>query len=134
VYEREAWNPLDLLLGGGRRRPGSGIYLSRFRLPKDGQQGTSLGILALDRAEPNPATSRVRIHWQVPAEAEVSLRIYNTAGQLVKVLADGRTKPGAYTSVWNGTDNKGRRLANGVYFYALDNGAKRISRKLVLTE
>jgi hypothetical protein len=50
------------------------------------------------------------------------------------VLVDGKTKPGAYTSVWNVTDNKGRRLANGVYFYALDNGAKRISRKLVLTE
>jgi hypothetical protein len=134
VYEREAWNPLDLLLGGGRRRPGSGIYLSKFRLPKDGPQGMSLGVLALDRAEPNPATNRVKIRWQVPVEADVSLRIYNTAGQLVRVLADGRTKPGAYTSVWNGTDNKGRRLANGVYFYALDNGAKRISRKLVLTE
>jgi hypothetical protein len=43
-------------------------------------------------------------------------------------------KPGAYTSVWNGTDARGRRLANGVYFYALDNGAKRISRKVILTE
>ena len=70
----------------------------------------------------------------MPVEAKVSLRIYNTAGQLVKVLADGKTKPGAYTSVWNGTDARGRRLANGVYFYALDNGAKRISRKLVLTD
>jgi flagellar hook assembly protein FlgD len=70
----------------------------------------------------------------VPVEAKISLRVYNTAGQLVKVLADGRTKPGAYTSVWNGTDTRGRRLANGVYFYALDNGVKRIGRKLVLTD
>lgn len=50
------------------------------------------------------------------------------------MLPDGVTKPDGYASVWNGTDAKGRRLANGVYFYALDNGAKRISRKLVLTE
>jgi len=50
------------------------------------------------------------------------------------LLADGKTKPGVYTSVWNRTDAEGRRLANGVYFYALDNGAKRINRKLVLTE
>jgi len=64
----------------------------------------------------------------------VSLCVYNTAGQLVKVLADGRTKPGSYTSVWNGTDAKGRRLANGVYFYALGNGTKRINRKVILTE
>ena len=134
VYEREAWNPLDLLLGGGKRKPGSGIFLSKFRRPKDGPQGTSLGVLALERARPNPVRSRVTICWQVPVEADVTLRIYNTAGQLVKVLADGLVKPGAYTSVWNGTDTRDRRLANGVYFYALDNGSKRISRKLVLTD
>jgi flagellar hook assembly protein FlgD len=70
----------------------------------------------------------------VPVLSDVSLRVYNTAGQLVKVLVDGKTKPGAYTSVWNGTDTRGRRLASGVYFYALDSGSKRISRKLVLTD
>ena len=135
VYEREAWVPENLLFGGGRRRHGSGVYLSQFRKPhEDGPQGASLGILALDKVEPNPTTGRVRIHWQVSAEADVALCVYNTAGQLVKVLADGKTKPGAYTSIWNGTDVRGRRLANGIYFYTLDNGSKRISRKLVLTD
>jgi hypothetical protein len=76
----------------------------------------------------------VTIHWQVPVEADVSLRVFNTAGQLVKVLAEGKCKPGTYTSVWNRTDAKGRRLANGVYFYALENGTRRISRKVILTE
>jgi DNA-binding beta-propeller fold protein YncE len=83
---------------------------------------------------PNPATDRAIIRWQVPVEADVSLCVYNTAGQLAKVLADGRTRPGTYTSVWSGTDASGRHLANGVYFCTLDNGAERISRKVVLTE
>jgi hypothetical protein len=135
VYEREAWVPGGLFLGGGRRRPGSGVYLSKFRQHyDDGPQGASLGIFAMDKAKPNPASDRVMIRWQVPVEADVSLCVYNSAGQLVKVLADGRTKPGAYTSVWNGTDAKGLRLANGVYFCTLDNGARRISRKVVLTQ
>jgi len=136
VYEREAWTPGGAALGGGRRRHGSGVYLSKFRKPKvqDGEQGASVGAFVLNRAQPNPASDRVTVCWQVPIEADVSLCVYNTAGQLVKVLASGRTKPGSYTSVWNGTDSKGQRLANGVYFYALDNGAKRISRKVVLTE
>ena len=97
-------------------------------------QGAGLGLIALSRPVPSPSRGDVTIRWQVPVEADVSLRVYNTAGQLVKVLADGKCKPGAYTSVWNGTDAKGRRLANGVYFYALDNGTKRINRKVVLTE
>ena len=107
-----------------------------FRLTSGGggQQSAGLFALALDGAKPNPGRSRVTIRWQLPTEAKVSLRVYNTAGRLVKVLVDGRTKPGAYTSVWNGTDARGRRLANGVYFCALDNGSKRISRKLVLTD
>lgn len=138
VYEREPWDLQNLLFGRGRRRPGAGVYLSRFRVPRrtdaDGAQGASLGVLALERAKPNPASGRVTIHWQVPVEADVSLCVYNAAGQLVKTLANERCKPGSYTSVWNGTDAKGRRLANGVYFYALDNGMKRISRKVILTE
>jgi len=138
VYEREAWMPGGLLLGGGgRRKHGSGVYLSKFRKKPhsyEGAEGSSIGILALDNAKPNPAASRVTIHWQVPVEADVSLCVYNAAGQMVKMLAGGKCKPGSYMSVWNGTDAKGRRLANGVYFYALDNGAKRISRKVVLTE
>ena len=135
IYERENWSQ-SLLLGdgAGKRKWGTGIFRTSFREPLDGQQGGVMFTFALDKAEPNPATSRVKIHYQVPVEADVHLRVYNTAGQLVKVLADGLVKPGAYTSVWNGTDARGRRLANGVYFYALDNGSKRISRKLVLTD
>jgi hypothetical protein len=135
VYEREEWDLGSVLLGGGRRKHGSGIYMSKVRKHHGGggPQGASFGVFALDKARPNPARSRVTIRWQVPVEADVSLRVYNTAGQLVKVLASGKAKPGAYTSVWNGTDAEGRRLANGVYFYALENGSKRISRKVVLT-
>ncbi len=107
-----------------------------FRLTAggDGQQTALLFPFALEGAKPNPGRARIVIRWQLPAEARASLRIYNSAGQLVKVLSDGMTKPGAHTSVWNGTDARCRRLANGVYFCALDNGSKRISRKLVLTD
>jgi len=99
-----------------------------------GQQSSGQYALALSGAEPNPATGRVTIRWQVPVETDVSLMVYNAAGQLVKVLADGRTKPGAYTSTWNGTDAHGRSLANGIYFVKLNNGEKGVSRKVVLTD
>jgi DNA-binding beta-propeller fold protein YncE len=83
---------------------------------------------------PNPAKDRAVIRWQVPVDAEVSFCVYNTAGQLVKVLADGKTKPGTYTSVWSRTDARGRRLANGVYFCTLAAENQRFSRKVILTE
>jgi hypothetical protein len=124
--------PSGLTLSAAYVRDGDVYRLSE--VARKSQQSAGQVPLALSVAEPNPGRDRVTIRWQVSAFCDVSLRVYNAAGQLVKVLADGRTKPGAYTSVWNGTDAKGRRLATGVYFCALEDGAQRISRKVVLTE
>jgi hypothetical protein len=134
VYERENPSPT---YGDGprRRRPGTGIYLTRHkRKPGDGEQTAASLRLALERAEPNPARTGLTIHWQVPTKQPVSLRVYNTAGRLVRVLEEGERAPGRYTTRWNGRDDDGRRLAAGVYFYSLDAGERRLSRKVVLAE
>jgi hypothetical protein len=137
VYEREDTSTAALGFGlrpKPKHRRGTGVFLARSQRPGDGQMAAGLYVLALDRAEPNPATNRVKIRWQVPVEANVSLRVYNTAGQLVKVLAQGEVKPGRYTTTWAGTDQQGRRLAAGICFCALDTGDKRLTRKVVLAE
>jgi len=85
-------------------------------------------------ASPNPARGAVGLSWMVPAAGRVDLKVYNTAGQLVKVLAQGEAKRGRYSATWAGTDQEGRRLAAGVYHVTFDNGEKRISRKVVLTK
>jgi hypothetical protein len=81
---------------------------------------------------PNPALDRAVIRWQVPRDAVVSLGVYNTAGLLVAVLAEGRFKPGTYTSVWNGTDGRARQVPRGVYFYRLDTPGFRSVKKAVV--
>jgi hypothetical protein len=130
IYEREECATGVLLKGDD----GDGIYMvSQVEQEQDGQMGAGLRVLALDRAEPNPAASHVSIHWQLPAEAVVSLKVYNTAGQVVNTLVNGRQLPGAYTTIWDGTDVWGRSLAAGVYFYRLESDGKRLSRKVVLT-
>jgi hypothetical protein len=50
------------------------------------------------------------------------------------VPVNGKVNTGAHASLSNGTDSRGRRLATGIYFCTLDNGEKRIGRKVVLTE
>jgi len=135
VYEREAWNSTSLLGGGGGNgKRGTGIFRSHYRRPHDGEMGAGLGVLALDRIEPNPTAGKVKLSWQIPVASKVSLKVYNTAGQLVSVLAQGEVKPGRYSATWARSDRKGRRLAAGIYFCTLDNGEKRVSRKVVLTE
>jgi hypothetical protein len=100
---------------------------------EEGGQGRVLGVLALQQMLPNPCTGRLIIRWEVPRLTTVSLKLYNTAGQLVKTLANGETKPGRYETVWDGTDRRGRRVASGVYFCALEADKTRLNRKVVLT-
>jgi hypothetical protein len=87
----------------------------------------------LCQCEPNPFRRDVKICWQVPKLTSVSLKMYSTAGQLVKTLVEGETKPGRYVTAWDGTDRRGRRVASGVYFCALEAGRTRLNRKVVLT-
>ncbi|MCX6844671.1 MAG: T9SS type A sorting domain-containing protein [candidate division WOR-3 bacterium] len=84
--------------------------------------------------EPNPFVARTTIRWQVPKLCDVSLKVYNTAGQMVRLLRQGSVKPGIYTTTWNGCDGRGRHVAAGVYFCTLESGQKRINRKVVLTD
>lgn len=59
--------------------------------------------------------------------------VTSNAQNWTMVLEQCERAPGRYTTRWNGRDDEGRRLAAGVYFYSLDAGERRLSRKVVLT-
>jgi hypothetical protein len=71
---------------------------------------------------------RLSGRWQ----GNVSLKVYNTAGQAVATLLDQLQKPGRYTLTWDGRDNNERTLSSGVYFVALEAAGRRLKQKVVL--
>jgi flagellar hook assembly protein FlgD len=101
----------------------------------EGVAGKPLPVLRWQlTCAPNPLSARAAIRWQVPRQSSVSLKVYNAAGQMVRVLRQGIVKPGSYTTSWNGCDQQGCRLAAGVYVCTLDGPGTRITRKVVLTQ
>jgi len=72
--------------------------------------------------------SEVEGLWTV----DVSLRIYNLLGQLVRTLVDERMMPGDYQVIWDGKDDKGKEVASGIYFCKLTAGSYQKIRKMVL--
>jgi hypothetical protein len=82
---------------------------------------------ALGQNYPNPFNPTTEIEYSVPKQAYVSLKVYNTLGEVVRTLFEGQQGPGNYTATFNGTD-----LASGVYFYKLESGTVSITKKLVL--
>lgn len=68
---------------------------------------------------PNPFNPSTKITFGVPEESEVRLEIFNILGKKVKILFQGKVKPAFHTFEWNGLDEFGNKVSNGVYFYKL---------------
>jgi hypothetical protein len=81
---------------------------------------------------PNPFGAGTTISFDLPREADVSLRVYDASGRLVRVLVDGHRGPGLQTADWNGEDESRRRVPSGVYFCRLETGSEIFTRKLVV--
>ena len=81
---------------------------------------------------PNPFNSQTVIRFALPTRGQVTLILYNLAGQKVATLVQGVREVGAYTLSWDGRDDQGKDLASGVYLCRLQAGAQIQTRKLVL--
>ncbi len=81
---------------------------------------------------PNPFNVTTNIKYQVPKLSKISLNIYDITGRLIRTLVDKEEKPGLYIIIWNGKDDRGKKLSSGVYFYKLTAGNFVQIRKLIL--
>ena len=86
----------------------------------------------LYQSYPNPLASDAQIRYGLPRLAQVDLRVYDVAGTLVRRLVD-ETQAAGYRSVyWNGSDDRGRRVAPGVYYCRFKAGGFLATQKLVV--
>ena len=81
---------------------------------------------------PNPFNASARVNWQMKREGTADLKVFDAGGRVVRTLASGPCPAGSYTTVWNGADNSGRRLARGIYFVRLSTPDQTVKIKTVL--
>jgi hypothetical protein len=81
---------------------------------------------------PNPMLHTTTFSFSLKDRSHVKLSIYNVKGQLLDVLVNTVIEPTpSYMVDWDGTV-KGKRLANGIYFYKLQVNNKTFFKKMVL--
>ena len=98
----------------------------------DGPGSPDIRDYYLSQNVPNPFNPITTIRFGLPSASPVSLRIYDSAGRLVRVLVEDHRGAGHYEASWDGQDGNGRTVASGVYFYRLTTGAFVEDRKMVL--
>jgi hypothetical protein len=81
-------------------------------------EGTPAGY-SLAPNHPNPFTTRTLISYSLPQPDNVTLAVYNISGQLVKTLVNTQRPAGTYNAIWDCTDNDGKEVAAGIYFYRM---------------
>jgi len=118
---------LNITVSGGRLN----LYNSALLM----QNLTALGngtnsvpaLYRLYQNYPNPFNPSTVLAFDIPKEGFVSLKIYNTLGQEVAVLADGLMKAGEYQKVF-----KANNLPSGIYLYKLTTDNFSETRKMTL--
>jgi hypothetical protein len=86
----------------------------------------------LEQNYPNPFNPETKINFSVPEPLPVKVLIYNSNGELVKVLVDENKNKGEYEVAWDGKNNYGSKLASGTYFYQAICGNNIQTKKMLL--
>ena len=86
---------------------------------------------------PNPFNPETWIPYELAESAHVRVRIYDTTGHLVRELDLGTKLANSYISreqaaYWDGRNDIGEEVSSGIYFYTLEAGNYRTTRRMVV--
>ena len=84
---------------------------------------------SVDVPYPNPANPSTTIGFTLVESGNVSIDIYNIAGQKIDTLTNSEFAPGKHTAVWDGA-----AYSAGVYFCTVRSGRMSETRKMVLVK
>lgn len=74
----------------------------------------------LSQNYPNPFNPSTDIKFSINSRNQIKLSIYNSKGQLIRILVNDMFEMGEYIINWDGKNNLDQEVTSGVYFYRLD--------------
>ncbi len=136
-FDGDGASHLDIVFvtGNGNVGAAPGIYLiendrTTFGIASGGSQTPK--SFALYQNYPNPFNPETRIVYDIHADGDVRLVIYNILGQEVRTLFSGQKSIGRHETVWDGKDQARKSMTSGVYFYSLESAGFKETRKMLL--
>jgi len=92
---------------------------------------------ALLKNYPNPFNPETWIPYQLSQTENVKINIFSSNGQLIRILDLGNKPAGIYqnhsrAAHWDGKNERGERVASGIYFYTLSAGNYSATQRMVI--
>lgn len=126
-------------------------WLTEARLADDGSNVFKQGIATLEGLlnrvtpektallpnYPNPFNPETWIPYDLAQDTDVHIYIFNLKGESIRELSLGFQTAGTYRSqaqaaYWDGRNSEGELVASGVYFYTLQAGQMKATRRMVI--
>jgi Secretion system C-terminal sorting domain len=82
---------------------------------------------SLEQNYPNPFNPSTNIEFSLPTSTHVTLEVFNTIGQRVATLVNGKLASGSHSVTWNASN-----VPSGLYFYKLETKNFSQVRKMIL--
>ena len=101
---------------------GSFTYSNEIEINVNSPSEYSLG-----QNYPNPFNPTTSIKYSIPEDEFVSLKVYNSLGQLAAVPVSEYKSAGTYNVVFDGM-----KLSSGVYYYRMESGGRVMVRKMMI--
>jgi flagellar hook assembly protein FlgD len=88
---------------------------------------------------PNPFNPDTYIPYQLAKDSHVTIRVYGSMGQLVRTMDLGHRKAGVYVARgeaahWDGINDSGERVANGIYYYTIQTDQYKATKKMIVAQ
>ncbi len=127
-------------LGSTQHRLGLQIHvegrdLANRVLPVDLNQALETSLPQADALGgnfPNPFNPSTSIPFTLARQGMVRLEIYGVDGRLTRTLVEGRRPAGRHSIEWDGKNSEGQNAPSGLFFYRLETGEFKRTRKMVL--
>jgi hypothetical protein len=118
---------LPLHYGGDNTAGYPQLQLSGSEGPEADAVPSRLTVVAV----PNPFARSTAVTFVARRDEPLHLRIYSTAGRLVREVSGVAPQSGAQALAWDGRDGAGKTVPAGIYFYSLRAGIRTASGRLV---
>ncbi len=84
---------------------------------------------------PNLFKGIVPITYTTSKPGPVTLRVFNSSGQLIKTLVNNRFEPaGTRTISWTPQDDTHRSISNGIYFLRIESQSETATHKIMIVK
>lgn len=80
---------------------------------------------------PNPFNPETNISFSIGETSRVALQIYNSLGEKILTIVDKNLTPGKYSYSWYGSDQNGKMVSSGVYYYRIIAGNFNETKKML---